>query len=208
MNAPVRSLTAARPIYDSNSLEVAVATTLNDLMEVIALRAIVYMAEQVCPFDEEYDGNDFAGATHLIVRRCGEPVGVLRLRWFADFAKIERVAIRREERGRTTTIALVKAALEIAQRKGYRLVIGHVQQRLVPFWKRQFGFYPREGRERFVFSDHEYVEMQGELRPPPNALGLDTDPLTLLRPEGDWDRPGILDRSARRPATNPLGYAQ
>jgi len=207
MNAPVRSITPARPVFDSNSLEVSVAATLNDLMQVIALRAIVYMAEQVCPFDEEYDGNDFAGATHLIVRRCGEPVGVLRLRWFADFAKIERVAIRREERGRKVIVALVRAACELAQRKGYKLIIGHVQERLVPFWNRQFGFYQREGRARFVFSDHEYVEMQGDLRPPPNALGLDSDPFTLLRPEGDWDRPGVLDRSAARPATNPVGHA-
>jgi predicted GNAT family N-acyltransferase len=205
MNAPVRSLTPARPVFDSNSLEVMVASTLNDLMQVIALRAIVYMAEQICPFDEEYDGNDFAGATHLIVRRCGEPVGVMRIRWFADFAKIERVAIRKEERGRKAIVALVNAAVDLAQRKGYRMVIGHVQERLVPFWKRQFGFYPREGREIFTFSDHEYVEMQGDLTPPPNALGLNTDPMTLLRPEGDWDRPGVLDHSGTRPATNPGG---
>jgi predicted GNAT family N-acyltransferase len=206
MNAPLRSLTPARPVFDSNSLEVSVASTLNDLMQVIALRAIVYMAEQVCPFDEEYDGNDFAGATHLIVRRCGEPVGVLRLRWFADFAKIERVAIRREERGRKAILALVNSACELAQRKGYRLIIGHVQARLLPFWKRQFGFYPREGRDHFAFSDHEYVEMQGDLQPHPKAIGLHSDPLTLLRPEGDWDRPGVLDRSAARPATNPVGH--
>lgn len=205
MNAPVRNLAPARSVFDSNSLEVTVASTLNDMMQVIALRAIVYMGEQICPFDEEYDGNDFAGATHLIVRRCGEPVGVLRLRWFADFAKIERVAILRDERGRRVTLALVRAAVELAERKGYRLILGHVQARLVPFWKRQFGFYPREGRAPFVFSDHEYIEMQGDLRPPTDALGLETDPLVLLRPEGKWDRPGVLDRSASRPATNPVG---
>ncbi len=206
MNAPVRSLTPARPVFDSNSLEVTVASTLNDLMQVIALRAIVYMAEQVCPFDEEYDGNDFAGATHLIVRRCGEPVGVLRLRWFADFAKLERVAVRREERGRTATVALIRSAIDLAEHKGYRCIIGHAQQRLVPFWKRQFGFAPRPGRPAFAFSDHEYVEMERILIPPADALCLDTDPMILLRPEGKWDRPGVLDRSAARPATNPVGH--
>jgi predicted GNAT family N-acyltransferase len=177
-------------------------------MQVIALRAIVYMAEQVCPFDEEYDGNDFAGATHLIVRRCGEPVGVLRLRWFADFAKLERVAVRREERGRTATIALIRAAIELAEQKGYRRIIGHAQARLVPFWKRQFGFAPRAGRKPFAFSDYQYIEMERELTPPPDALNLDTDPMVLLRPEGKWDRPGVLDNSAHRPAATPLGYAQ
>jgi hypothetical protein len=25
----------------------------------------------------------------------------------------------------------------------------------------------------------------------------------LIRPEGDWDKPGVLDLSATRPPTNP-----
>jgi len=205
MNAPVRSLTPARPVFDSNSLEVTVASTLNDLMQVIALRAMVYMSEQVCPYDEEFDGNDFAGSTHLIVRRYGEPVGVLRLRWFADFCKLERVAVRREERGRAATMALIRGAVDLAEQKGYRLIIGHAQERLVPFWKRQFGFSPRADRPSFAFSDHSYVEMERELNPPTGALSLDSDPMVLVRPEGAWDRPGVLDRSATRPATNPVG---
>ena len=32
------------------------------------------------------DGNDLAGATHLIARIGSQPVGVIRLRWFCDFA--------------------------------------------------------------------------------------------------------------------------
>jgi hypothetical protein len=61
----------------------------------------------------------------------------------------------------------------------------------------------RAGRDRFVFSDHEYVETIRELTPPDDAVTIDSDPLVVLRPEGAWDRPGVLDRSARRPATNP-----
>ena len=80
-------------------LHIDVARTLNDLMQVVTVRSLVYMGDQVCPFDEEFDGNDFAGATHLILRKGDEPIGVVRLRWFADFAKLERLAIRREYRG-------------------------------------------------------------------------------------------------------------
>jgi len=31
--------------------------------------------------------------------------------------------------------------------------------------------------------------------------------LMLIRPEGDWDRPGIYDRSQQRAPTNPVGRA-
>ena len=205
MNAPVRSLTPARRVFESNSLDVTVASTLNDLMQVVALRAMVYMGEQVCPYDEEFDGNDFAGSTHLIVRRFGEPVGVVRLRWFADFCKIERAAVRSDERGGTVTAALIGAAVDLAEQKGYRTLIAHAQERLVGYWRREYGFVPREGRPMFTFSDHAYVEVVRELHPPADALSLDSDPMVLVRPEGAWDRPGVLDRSAARPATNPIG---
>lgn len=39
--------------------------------------------------------------------------------------------------------------------------------------------------------------------PPHDALTLDTDPYELLRPEGAWNEPGVLDRSAARTASNP-----
>jgi hypothetical protein len=54
-----------------------------------------------------------------------------------------------------------------------------------------------------VVSDHEYIEVERRLTPPADALTIDSDPLVLLRPEGLWDRPGVLDRSVNRPATNP-----
>ena len=64
----------------------------------IAIRGAIYMAEQRCPFEEEFDGNDFS-ATHLICHKNGEPVGCMRIRYFAGFAKLERLAVRQEGRG-------------------------------------------------------------------------------------------------------------
>jgi predicted GNAT family N-acyltransferase len=179
-------------------VEITVARTLSDIMQIVAVRAVVYMSEQDCPFHEEYDGNDFGGATHLIARVEGEPVGVLRLRWFADFAKLERLAVLREHRGGRTTFMLIDAAFDLAARKGYRKIAGHAQPRLVPFWIRKYNGRIRSGRPTFVFSDYEYTEVEADLVPPADAVTIDTDPMVLLRPEGEWDRPGVLDRSAAR----------
>ena len=190
----------ARPRY-----ETVVARTLEDLMQVMMIRSLVYIGEQQCPYAEEYDGNDFCGATHLILRRNKEPIGTLRIRWFADFAKLERVAVRPEYRGTRATLELVREAFRIAEKKGYRKILGHAQARLLPFWGRHFKGFPRQSRETFVFSDHDYVEIVAETTPPADALTIDSDPMELLRPEGLWDRPGVLDWSVSRPATNPLG---
>jgi len=203
MNAPMRIEVPARAYLHSNSLQITVARSLDDLMQMAVVRAVVYMGEQYCPYDEEFDGNDFAGATHFIARLNGEPVGVLRMRWFAGFAKLERFAIRSQNRGGDIARALFDAAYAMAARKGYSRVLGYIQARLLPFMRRVGGVVEREGRPRLVFSDHEYIEVERLLAPCEDALGVDSDPMVILRPEGAWDRPGVLDHSAARPATNP-----
>ena len=204
MNAPLKHSDLFQGSDASPAaLEVSIARSLNELMEVMAVRTLVYMGEQVCPFGEEYDGNDFCGATHLLLRMGGEPIGALRLRWFKDFVKLERVAVRREHRGGPGTLALVRAAFSLAERKGYERMLGHAQVRLVPFWKRHFGFVPRADRDGFKFSDHDYVEIEAPIRGGEDAISIDSPPLVLLRPEGEWHFPGVLDRSAARAATNP-----
>jgi predicted GNAT family N-acyltransferase len=185
------------------AVSVSVAHTLDDLMQAMAIRSVVYMGEQLCPYDEEFDGNDLAGATHLIARIGREPVGVIRLRWFADFAKLERLTVLPTCRGGAVPRALLDAAFELAAKKGYRRIMGHTQARLAPVLMRLGKVKVREGRGRFTFSDHEYVETIRELTPPADAVTIDSDPLVILRPEGAWDRPGVLDHSAARPATNP-----
>jgi predicted GNAT family N-acyltransferase len=199
MNAPLKPLVAERITrLPAPRMRVSVARTLNDMAQVMAVRTLVYMGEQICPYDEEFDGNDFAGATHLILRVGDEPVGVLRMRWFADFAKLERLAIRKEYRGGPGLMMLAREAFQLAGRKGYRTLMGHAQSRLTPFWKRHFGGWVRPGRAAFSFSDYDYVEMEFALDPPKDAVTIDADPFVLLRPEGEWDRPGVLDRSAAR----------
>jgi predicted GNAT family N-acyltransferase len=185
------------------AVTVTVAHTLDDLMQVMSIRSVVYMGEQLCPYEEEFDGNDIAGATHLIARIGSQPVGVVRLRWFCDFAKLERLTVMPHCRGGAVPRALLEAAFELAAKKGYRQIMGHTQVRLAPVLMRLGKVKVRAGRKKFTFSDHEYVETIRELTPPEDAVNIDSDPLVVLRPEGAWDRPGVLDHSVCRPATNP-----
>ena len=109
---------------------ITVARSLDDMMKVNAIRNAVYIGEQECPYDEEYDGNDFA-ATHLLAYIGDEPVGCLRVRFFADFLKFERMAIRKEFRKSRAAIQLAHAGLKLGQKKGYRHAYAHSQARLV-----------------------------------------------------------------------------
>ncbi|WP_112324025.1 GNAT family N-acetyltransferase [Oceanibium sediminis] len=186
-------------------LEVTTVKTINDMMRVTAIRAAVYMAEQDCPYEEEFDGNDFC-ATHMIGWVNGEPVACLRLRYFGGFAKMERVAVRHHFRKTKIAFKMIRAGIEHCQRKGFSKVIGHARDELIPLY-RLFGFRVEENARSLVFSDYSYTEMvlTGEL--PEGAITLESCPYALIRPEGDWDRPGVLEQSVDRSAEADAGYA-
>jgi len=196
------------PIYDSyqrnvsaNDVSVTVARTIDDFLRVVTIRSAVYMAEQECPFDEEFDGNDFS-ATHLIGYVGDEPAACLRIRYFANFAKVERLAVRREFRKTRLSFQISKAAIEFCRAKGYSRIYAHAQKRLLNFFDR-LGFRPLEGGREFAFSDFDYVEIVLDTTPHPQAICLGVDPYVMIRPEGRWHEPGVLERSTIRPVTCP-----
>ena len=53
---------------------VRIAQGLDDLLMVYSIRAAVYMAEQSCPYNEEFDGNDLC-ATQFLGFAGDEPAG-------------------------------------------------------------------------------------------------------------------------------------
>ncbi|MBZ6078882.1 GNAT family N-acetyltransferase [Microvirga sp. WGZ8] len=196
------------PLYDSyrgssseKRLTIAVARTMEDLARIITIRSAVYVGEQTCPYDEEFDGNDLS-ATHLVGYVGNEPAGCVRIRYFADFAKVERLAVRHEFRNTRLSFQLVRAAIDLCRIKGYCRLYGHAQKRLVPFWSR-FGFKVFEGAQELVFSDFDYVEMTLDTTRHPQAISIGTDPYTIIRPEGRWHSPGVLERSSHRAVTRP-----
>jgi predicted GNAT family N-acyltransferase len=192
-------------IYDSyrksngpSQIGVTVARTIDDVLRVFSVRSAVYCAEQHCPHEEEFDGNDFS-ATHLLGYIGHEPAGCVRIRCFADFAKIERVAIRSEFRKSRLAYRLIRAAIELCRTKGYRRVYGQPRVDLLRFYS-HFGFRLLEGGKTFCFSDVDYAEVVLDLERASNALAIGRDPYLLIRPEGRWHMPGILERSAQRGA--------
>lgn len=189
-------------IEEDQELTAKIVTTAEELMQVFAVRAAVYMSEQQCPYEEEFDGNDYCG-THILGLVDGRPAGCVRIRWFADFAKAERMTVLKPYRGTGMCELMSQRAFDLVSRKGYRRYHVHAQRRLMGHWEK-YGMRATSNKI-FHFSDHEYVAMVLELEPPENAITMDTDPMILLRPENDFDCPGVLERSAERPPTNPIG---
>jgi len=180
-------------------VSVRVVRSMDEMARVIAIRGAVYMGEQHCPFEEEFDGNDFS-ATHLICHKGEEPVGCLRIRYFADFAKLERLAVRNESRNEGIAGQIVTAAIDLCRKKGYRVLYAHSQKRFLKFWE-QYGFTRMTDARDFTFSDFDYTEVKLETEKHPQSISLAADPYVIIRPEGLWDAPGILEMSTTRGAS-------
>ena len=198
---PMRRLLEPPSARAAHRLDVIVASNAEHFTMDAYIRGAVYGAEQLSPYREEFDGNDFSGS-HLIGFVDNEPAAVIRIRYFASFAKLERLAVLERFRKTRIKYEIMQHVIELCRRKGYTKLYGHSQKRLVHFHE-QFGFRASDVQRQLVFADHEYVEIELDLEPHSDPITLRSDPYVIIRPEGAWDRPGILDASAVRPPTNP-----
>jgi predicted GNAT family N-acyltransferase len=175
-------------------------STSDELLQCYALRAAVFMGEQQCPYWEEFDGNDYS-ASHLMLYVDGEPAASMRVRWFSGFAKLERAIILKRYRSMGLFLPFVDWAKEFARKKGYPRAYLHGQRRLWKIFERN-GFHMVDDRP-FHFSDHEYGAFACDLAVGADGPTVHSDPMVLNRPEDQLDRPGILEDSMERGASNP-----
>ncbi|MEM8559925.1 MAG: GNAT family N-acetyltransferase [Bacteroidota bacterium] len=110
--------------------------------QAVAIRTAVFVDEQACPPEEEWDAYD-ATATHLIAMSGSAAVATARWRAVATpegtAAKLERFAVLEDWRGRGIGRDLVAAMLGNAQVAGHTRFVLHAQAHLAGFYG-SFGF--------------------------------------------------------------------
>ena len=184
-------------VANHNHIRTEVVTTYQQLLHAYAIRRICFIEEHGYSARQEFDGNDYQ-ATHMIVYVGDEPVGTQRIRWFKDFAKIERTAFRAAYRNTRVMKACSYFVFDHIARKGYDKVITHAQPKYARMWRIILGFKNAEGKEPFYFDGHAepYIELVKELTPPENAISLQTDTAVMFRIEGCWDAPSQFEAAA------------
>jgi len=185
-----------------NDIRVIVVTTPEQFMHAMAVRSICFMAdENAYSFEQAIDGNDYQ-ATQILVYKGNEPIGSARVRWFRDFAKIERTAFRPGHRNTRNITYAARFIFEHVAKKGYEQVMTHAEPKFAVVWERILGFKRVEDKPEFTVEGHEpFVELIKTLTPADDAISVRSDARVLFRIEGEWDRSSILetdDTQARR----------
>ncbi len=132
-----------------------------DWQAVRAIREAVFVQEQACPPDEEWDAHDAADARgrtvhHLLATLGAEPVACARWRPVGDVAKLERFAVLVPFRGRGIAREMVSVALAEARAAGFTRFALHAQSHLAGFYA-SFGFAPHG--DLFGEAGIEHVKM-------------------------------------------------
>lgn len=173
----------------NDSLRVKLVTSWDQFAYVTAIRSVCYTddSDTKLPFDDAFDGNDFQ-ASHIIAYLGNEPIGALRIRWFANFAKIERTGFRPEYRPPRHLQKAAPFVFNHIARKGYARAITHAAPKYAAVWRRYLGFRPVD-KPAGLYKEGSYIELVKGLDIPGNVITADSDINVLSRVEGDWDVP-------------------
>ena len=131
----------------------------DDLQAARAIRRRVFVEEQDCDPEEEWDGHDET-SRHLLGIVDDTPVATARWRAVPHgeevTAKLERFAVLPAHRGKGSGTQLVEAVLEDAKHAGFDTFVLHSQAHLED-WYEQFGF--RSTGQRFEEAGIPHVKM-------------------------------------------------
>ncbi|WP_432708667.1 GNAT family N-acetyltransferase [Pedobacter sp.] len=94
----------------TTTLEVRKVTHADELAKVFAIRKIVFVEEQSCPPELEFENEEVS--THFLALLDNVPCGACRWRKTEYGYKLERFAVLKEYRGRGVGMAMVAAALD------------------------------------------------------------------------------------------------
>jgi GNAT superfamily N-acetyltransferase len=195
------------PIYDNfedratnkSTYSVKMVRDFEDMAKIIAIRASACFTDPEHLYAKHFDGNDFS-ATHLIGYIGDEPVATIRIRYFADFARIERLTVRPTHRKSRIAFRMVQAAFAFCREKGYRRLSGVAREEMVPFWSLFGGTVTRSKDPIFIYG-LPHFEMHIDFPAQPGAISSNEDPMVLLRPEGRWREAGHHEKIR---ATKPV----
>jgi len=171
-----------------NDIKVELATSEELYKAVKAVRKQVFVKEQGIPEDKEFDGNDFCSA-HVVAyiqkRHRKLPIGTMRIRFFSDFAKFERMAVTRNFRKTNVSENIMQYGFDYVAQKGYRKVYGMCKQELLSRWQRS-GYHKIEGADKIEQNGMTLIPICRDIPQNARALTMISNPSLLTAKEGHW----------------------
>jgi predicted GNAT family N-acyltransferase len=135
--------------------------TREELDAALELRETVFCGEQGVSLEADRDGRDHE-ATHIVAVDNGRVIGTCRLLFRGTVARLGRLAVVPEERGRGVAGAILRESDRVSREHGANRIALHAQTYALGLYEREG--YSERGR-RFVEEGIEHVAMEKLLEP-------------------------------------------
>ena len=147
-----------------NGLQIRVVRTRSEMADALAVRRAVFIDEQGVSEEEEIDAHDgdparVTSALHVIAYLGGRPVATGRLLLDGEPARIGRVAVPREHRGRGYGTAVMLALQEEARRRGHHAISLAAQLPVIGFYE-GLGYAARGEVFLDAGIEHRWMDLQ------------------------------------------------
>jgi predicted GNAT family N-acyltransferase len=133
-----------------------IISTITDLQKALFVRGVVFINEQKCPWDEEFDEFDLS-SLHFLGTIHNEPVSTARIRFVDNYIKLERLAVRKEFRGQNIGKGMLSFVLSYIDNLKAEKIVLHAQSYLLDFYQ-NFGFIKHGEAFKEVNIEHFYME--------------------------------------------------
>lgn len=135
---------------------IKIANNANEIMDNIHMRDEIFVKGQNVPLEIEHDGLD-EFATLIVAYQNGTPVGCGRYRIIDNYAKIERIGVLQNQRGKGTGKLIMEFIEQtIKENTSIEVLKLNSQLHAAPFYD-SLG-YQRKG-EVFLEADIEHIQM-------------------------------------------------
>lgn len=175
-------------------VNIKVVTTDKEYYDAMYVRRTVFVDEQNIRASLEFDGNDF-NATHLIAYYDENPVGTIRLRYFKDFVKLERLCVVAKMRKTNISRLIIQSALSFAAQKGFEHAHAICKKELLKTWQRD-GFDLIHGAEPVTQNGMTLLPISCKIPKVKNCITLETSPAILNMKEGEWFAESKIEQTA------------
>lgn len=138
-----------------DKLEIKQITNKKEFKETIKIRETVFIKEQNVPKEIEIDEID-KEAKHFIAYIKNKPIGCARIRKINYYAKLERIAILKEYRGKGFGKELTNFLINYCKKEGFNEIHIHSQIYVSSFYEK-LGF--KSIGKKFLEADIEHIEM-------------------------------------------------
>lgn len=114
-------------------ITIAKVTHTEDLQKVFAIRKTVFVEEQNCPPELEWENEDVA--VHFLAKYNNEDAGACRWRKTEKGYKLERFAVLKEFRGKGIAQEMIKTVLNDLPKDAHYIYL-HAQLTAVPLYQK------------------------------------------------------------------------